>query len=104
MVFEVRFPDSVQLDSRSLVEYKFFLQAMANRRVVGGIRYGDKPKSKQKYMTRLGKELKAYRATGNVEHLINIANYAFLESVAPEHKHQHWDASVESVTRKKEEN
>ena len=52
-------------------------------------------------MTRLGLELKAYRRTGNRELLLNIANYSWLESVAPENKKFHWDNTAESATRGK---
>lgn len=50
-------------------------------------------------MTRLSKELKAYRRSGNAEQLMNIAVYAFLESAAPENKLIHWDAAADSATR-----
>ncbi len=50
-------------------------------------------------MTRLGLELRAYRRSGNREHLLNIANYAYLESQAPENRNFHWDNRAESVTR-----
>jgi len=50
-------------------------------------------------MTRLSKELKAYRKDGNIEQLLNIAVYAFLESVAPENPKIHWNAAADSVTR-----
>lgn len=46
-------------------------------------------------------ELKAYKKTGNEEHLLNIANYCHLESFAPENKKFHYDNTVDSVTRKR---
>lgn len=99
MTLELHIPDDIRLDHRTMLEFKAFLQAVCNRRTVGALRYGDRPNRRQRYMTRLGKELKAYRATGNVEQLMNIAVYAFLESYAPENKKHHWDAAVDSVTR-----
>ena len=42
----------------------------------------------------------AYQKSGNREHLLNIANYAWLESLMPENSKFHWDDKVESVTRK----
>lgn len=51
-------------------------------------------------MSRLAKELAAYKKTGNMEQLINIANYAILEAMAPENPRFHFDAGVDSVTRK----
>lgn len=80
-----------------------FVQHQANRLAFGYPRYEAKtkgPDPRNKYMTRMKLELKAYKKTGNREHLLNIANYAWLESQAPENKKFHWDATVDSVTRK----
>jgi hypothetical protein len=77
-----------------------FMQMMINRLLVGHVRYGA-PKKEQNYMTRMLMEYKAYKRTGNMEHLINIANYCWLESEAPENKNFHFDAKVESATRAK---
>ena len=99
MILELKIPDSIKLDSRTTVEFRAFLQAMVNRKCQGALRYGDRPVARQRYMSRLGKELKAYKQSGNAEQLFNIAVYAFLESAAPENKKIHWDAAVESVTR-----
>lgn len=78
--------------------FKMFAQTMLNRMYVGDLRYGS-PDRKQKYASRLYKEVEAYKSTGNAEHLLNIANYCVLEWIAPEHKLHHFDATVESVTR-----
>lgn len=80
-------------------QFKEFLQTMVNRRVVGQFRYG-KPAASQQYMSRMEKEFKVYKRTGNQEQLINIAVYCFLESIEPENKKFHWDSTVDSVTRK----
>ena len=77
-----------------------FFQAMIKRLIVGEIRYGP-AKKEQKYMTRLRLELNEYKKKGNMEQLINIANYALLESMAPENGKFHFDSAVESVTRGK---
>ncbi len=77
---------------------KEFLQRMINRMVQGYVRYGE-AKVEQRYMTRLIMEVKAYRKSGNAEQLYNIANYALLESIAPENKKFHFDGSVDSITR-----
>lgn len=77
-----------------------FLQKMVNRLIQGFVRYGASTKE-QKYMTRMYLEMKAYKRTGNQEHLFNIANYCILESMAPENKKFHFDGSVDSVTRGK---
>lgn len=73
---------------------------MANRLMQGQCRYGE-PKASQNYFTRLMMETKAYKRTGNQEHLINIANYCVLESIAPENKKFHFDNTVDSATRGK---
>lgn len=99
MTLEIWIPDSVDLDAQTTVNFKAFLQLMAYRRVVGSIRYGDKPDSRQKYLTRLKKELKAYEKTGNFEQLLNIAVYCFLEGNAPQHPNLHFDPNAISVTR-----
>lgn len=99
MKLELEIPDNVRLDERTLCEFRAFLQGMVNRRVVGALRYGDKPNRKQRYMSRLGREFKAYRKGGNFENLLNVANYAFLESAAPENRKLHFDPSAASATR-----
>lgn len=93
-------PDRVGIKESEKSELKVFMQKMANRYAVGHMRYGT-PKVSQEYMTRLSKELAAYKKTGNREQLFNIANYAFLESYAPENSKSHLDDTVDSVTRKK---
>ena len=80
------------------VDFKIFLQYLVYRKYVGGLRYGPINK-KQKYLSRLKKELAQYNKTGNFEQLLNIAVYCFLESEAPENKKFHYDPTVGSVTR-----
>jgi len=77
---------------------KEFFQKQGNRLQAGHLQYGI-PSASKKYMTRLQKEFTAYKRTGNMEHLLNIANYAWLESIAPEHKKFHFDNTADSVTR-----
>ena len=98
MLISLKIPENLKLDPDNLAEWQFFLQACTNRRVLGEYRYG-LPKKRQKYMSRLARELQAYKKTGNAEQLFNIAVYAFLESCQPENKKIHWDNTVDSVTR-----
>lgn len=91
-------PEDIKLPTRETCEFNFFLQLMTNRRAVGHLRYGRAQRSK-KYLTRMKKELKVYIKEGNMEQLINIANYAFLESIAPEHPQFHFDPFRKSATR-----
>jgi len=99
-VLELRIPGTLPIPMQDLADLRLFMQAMLNRAGVGNLRYGA-PASRKKYMRRLALELAAYRKTGNGEHLFNIAVYAWLETVAPQHKHQHFNMAAESVTRGK---
>ena len=99
MTFELKIPDSVPLHDTTQIEWEHFLQLLVNRRVVGGLRYPDPPRKSRRYMSRMRQELRAYARTGNFEHLLNIAVYTFLESVAPENKQFFFDNTVESATR-----
>lgn len=94
MVISIKIPN--KLRTKHEIEFRDFLQLMSNRRAVGNLRYGE-PNAQQEYLTRLEKELKAYKKTRNKEHLVNIANYCFLESMCPEVV---FDPTVASVTRK----
>ena len=93
-------PNSIHIPPREQIAFSEFLQQIANRRAVGSLRYG-RIKESDGYMSRLSKELAAYKRTGNVEQLLNIAVYAFLESYAPENDKHHFDNTAESVTRKR---
>jgi hypothetical protein len=77
-----------------------FAQMMINRLLQGSIRYGAVQRD-HCYWTRMQMEVKAYKRSGNVEHLFNIANYCLLESMSPENPKFHFDNTVESVTRGK---
>ena len=93
-------PEGITVKIHKIQIFKMFAQSMLNRLYVGELRYGS-PSAKQKYFSRMDKEMKAYGKTGNAEHLINIANYCVLEWIAPQHPNHHFDPGVKSVTRKK---
>lgn len=77
-----------------------FVQRMANRLMVGSFRYDKgKPIRRAKYLTRLVLEIGSYMNSGNQEHLVNAANYCFLECEAPEHPNSHYSANSHSATR-----
>lgn len=95
---ELREVESLKLPTQEGVELKFFLQLILNRAAVGNVRYGPANR-RQKYMSKLGKEFKEYKKSGNAEQLVNIAVYAFLEFYAPENKKLHFDNTAKSVTR-----
>lgn len=97
---EIKIWWSEKLANTDAKSFQQFVQLMANRLLQGDARYGSPQKGKR-YLTKLNKELHAYRCTGNAEHLINVANYCWLEMEAPEHNSFHFDPSVGSVTRDK---
>lgn len=83
---------------RPLVEW---FQQLTNRLLVGALRYEiHGPQPENMYLSRLRAELKAYERNGNREHLRNLANYAYLESRAPEHPRHNDDRRVKSATRR----
>ena len=96
MTIELFWSDKLKRPDHQL--FKRFAQAMVMRLMQGWPTYGFD--ARFQYLTRLEKEVAKYRETGNKEHLINIANYAYLESEKPEHPGSHWDNGVKSVTRK----
>jgi hypothetical protein len=99
IIFRVTLPNITSLDPSTTTSFRHFLQAMMDRRIQGACRYGDKPKKQQLYRTRIKKELIEYDKTHNMEQLLNVAVYCWLESEAPQNGIIHFDANVESVTR-----
>lgn len=97
MQITLNIPDSIKIEN-DIEEYRGFLQSALNRLIVGGLRYGP-PNRRKRYMRRLELEVKAYRAAGNFESLLNICNYAFLESMTPENKKLHFNPAAASATR-----
>ena len=105
MEMTIRIPDSlVRGDESGHHNFHGFLQAVANRRTVGSFRYdakyGFRPSKRQRYLTRLRKELRTYSRTGNFENLLNVAVYCFLESEAPQNKRFHFAPEAASATRR----
>jgi hypothetical protein len=96
MSTEIYWPEKIPVSGKK--SFLEFVSAQTKRLAQGYCRYGP-PSRDKRYMRRLGLELRAYRRTGNREHLLNIANYAWLETQAPENKRFHFDNSVRSVTR-----
>jgi hypothetical protein len=98
MTRPVNFPDRNPMNVMMVIGFMMFVQRMANRVVQGWSRYGQ-PNRRQRYSARMRKELDSYDADGNMEHLLNIANYCWLESEKPWNEKFHFDNSVDSVTR-----
>jgi hypothetical protein len=77
-----------------------FMDRMVARLMMGWVNgYGFH--RRYRYLTRIQMELAAYENTGNKEHLVNLANYAYLEFHKPEREGAYYDPGVESVTRGK---
>lgn len=93
---QIYLPDTCKSPWR---EFRAFLQAMSNRYGQGHFRWGI-PNKRYKYMDRAFKELETYRRTGNIENLINTANYCMLEAQCPQNPKQHFNAYAKSATRK----
>jgi hypothetical protein len=73
-----------------------FLQAMINRCIVGYHRYGSfrkigrHSKSDIPCLTRLKECVSKYQRTGNLEYLVDVANYAQGEFTSPAHPKAHF--------------
>jgi len=90
----VNFP----IDMINKSRFHDFIQQMADRIMQGHFRYGN-PNRRKNYVKRIELELKAYKENGNMEHLINIANYCHLETCEPWNKKFHFDSLAKSATR-----
>lgn len=73
-----------------------FEQRMRDRLVMGALRYGqmgDPDKPTYDRISSVIRRLQAYRATGNLEHLVDAACLLLLEFVEGVHPLRHWGAS-----------
>jgi histidyl-tRNA synthetase len=96
----IHLPNNIKLPKDVVKAFHTYLQQMANRVVVGYVRYGY-PEKRKCFMSRMLEEAKAYKKKGNKEQTLNVSVYGFLESFAPEHPHFHFDNKIDSVTRGK---
>lgn len=89
-----RIPE-IHLHGSSRVNLPFdpaFLQQMVSRLVVGEHRYGAN-NAGQDYLRRARRALEHYAKTGNIEFLVDAANYALLEAHYPLHPNAHYEVS-----------
>ena len=73
-----------------------FERLMRNRLIVGAFRYGrmgTPAKGSYALVDSARRRLDAYEATGNLEHLVDVANLALVEFVEGRHPCRHWDAA-----------
>ena len=74
-----------------------FIVLMANRMIFGHFRYGttigERVKGPKVWNVKaIEKHLAAYKRAGNVEHLVDIGNYAMVEFENPSHPRHHFKA------------
>lgn len=93
---EIKWPKNIPFSYKET--FKQFLTQMCSRVIVGELRYG-KPHVLKDYFSKLQTEGRAYKRTGNIEHLINIANYAYLEANWPSHPNTHLNTTAKSAYR-----
>lgn len=70
-----------------------------NRLIVGAHRYGTGTiggKAGYDYLKRVQRSLRNYQQSGNLEYLVDAANYCWLEFQAPSHPKAHFAASDSS--------
>lgn len=72
-----------------------FIQKMRNRIVVSHYKYGwmrDTYPEIGDAIASLKERLELYEKTGNLEHLIDVANFAMIEFMLPRHPKAHFEA------------
>lgn len=72
-----------------------FVQKMKNRIVVSHYKYGwmkDTYPELADAVACLKERLELYEQTGNLEHLIDVSNFAMIEYLHPKHPHAHFEA------------
>lgn len=71
-----------------------------NRMVMGAFRYGlleNQCAGKYDNVNSMIKRLKLYEATGNLEHLVDVANIAMVEFVTSDHPNKHFEAADDGI-------
>jgi hypothetical protein len=92
---KVTITDTTKRFRKRCIKLQEFTQMMANRIMVGVFRHeADNPDNFgtpiQDYHKHLKQKLRMYEQTGNLEFLIDIANYAALEFYNSNHPNQHF--------------
>jgi hypothetical protein len=86
---------------RNIPGLEDFTILMRNRMVMGAFRYGDhvkvKPGTHFCLIGSLRKKLEKYEETGNIEFLVDAANYCFLEFEHGTHENRHFSALDDAV-------
>lgn len=93
-VSEQKMPDLNELSKTETNE--LFFQLMRNRLIIGAFRYGlmkNKDKGAYDLLEALKRKLGNYIATGNLEYLVDAANYLLLEFTFPHVNNAHFNAT-----------
>ena len=84
-------------------EWQAVLQLMQNRMVMGGYRYGPTKKQKPYQYDNIGdmhRRLDLFCDTGNMEHLVDVANIAIISCLKKDHPIFHFKATDDGVHAK----
>jgi len=77
-----------------------FEQWMRNRLIMGGMRYGllgAKNKPKHDQIGSIKRRMAAYESTGNIEHLVDVANLCMVEYIEGDHPNKHFSAIDDGI-------
>lgn len=77
-----------------------FETLMRNRLLMGRFRYGRMDRKEERNYDRVGsmtQRLSLYQKTGNLEHLVDVANLAMMEFEHGEHPFKHFEAADDGV-------
>lgn len=94
-------PEPLKLEDLEKSEWSpEFERLMRNRLIMGGLRYGLISGNKGKPYDRVGscvKRLRAYQETGNLEHLVDVANLCLCEYLHGTHPRRHFAAADDGI-------
>jgi hypothetical protein len=69
---------------------------MRNRLIMGAIRYETFKEKKQGHsydiVSSIEARVKLYRETGNLEHVVDVANLCMIEFESPSHSNPNWES------------
>jgi len=85
---------------RKIQRNTLFEKMCRNRLLIGGYRYGELHTESSKSCASVGdirKRLDLYEKTGNLECLVDAANYVMLEFTYSKHKNAHFKASDDEI-------
>ena len=100
MQFTITISDQAVAEDQGLLGFAVIFQIMANRMSVSHFKYGDmadKYPDNAKAIDNVRTRLDLYERDGNVEHLIDAANFAAIEHLYPSHPEAHLESGDEMV-------